>query len=178
MSAVSPRKEVAAAEGAAACPKFAIGIDFGATTSCVSVVANPAGQNPNIVNPAGEDEDNIGDIMAHAAKTSAQIKEELFGSKVLGGLEVNTIANDMGNRLTPSFVSFGAEESSVGDPALSARVKNYANTIGASKRLLGLDFSSEAVQEDVQAKGAGKLDLYTSEVGSRPLLLCFRRFQN
>jgi L1 cell adhesion molecule like protein len=59
------------------------------------------------------------------------------------------IANDQGNRTTPSWVSFG-EERLVGDAAKSASVQNSENTIYEAKRMLGRDFNDPVVQSDMK----------------------------
>lgn len=60
------------------------------------------------------------------------------------------IANELGNRSTPSCVSFADSEILVGEPAQRQAMDNAANTIYDFKRLLGLKFSDPAVQEMVK----------------------------
>ena len=50
--------------------------------------------------------------------------------------KVEIIANDQGNRTTPSFVSFTKTERLVGDAAKSMAASNPENTIFDSKRLI------------------------------------------
>ncbi|CAN6289865.1 unnamed protein product [Urochloa humidicola] len=60
------------------------------------------------------------------------------------------IANDQGNRLTPSCVAFRAAEMHVGDAAVNQAALNPTNTIFEVKRLIGRRFSEKTVQEDVK----------------------------
>ncbi|CAN6295580.1 unnamed protein product [Urochloa humidicola] len=60
------------------------------------------------------------------------------------------IANDQGNRLTPSSVAFTSAERFVGDAAVNQGALNPTNTIFEVKRLIGRRFSDESVQEDIK----------------------------
>ncbi|KAF0894610.1 hypothetical protein E2562_001908 [Oryza meyeriana var. granulata] len=60
------------------------------------------------------------------------------------------IANDQGNRLTPSCVAFTDAERFVGDAAVNQAALNPSNTIFEVKRLIGRRFSDESVQEDIK----------------------------
>jgi L1 cell adhesion molecule like protein len=63
---------------------------------------------------------------------------------------VEIIANDQGNRTTPSYVSFGSEERLVGDAAKSVVSSNPTNTVFDAKRLIGKKFNDEQVQSDMK----------------------------
>ena len=63
---------------------------------------------------------------------------------------VEIIANDQGNRTTPSYVAFGDKERLVGDSAKSQCAMNPTNTIFDAKRLIGRDFTDEYVQKDIK----------------------------
>ena len=63
---------------------------------------------------------------------------------------VEIIANDQGNRTTPSFVSFTNEERLMGDPAKSMASSNPKNTVYDAKRLIGRNFDESAVQQDMK----------------------------
>ncbi|CAN6179187.1 unnamed protein product [Urochloa humidicola] len=61
------------------------------------------------------------------------------------------IANDQGNRLTPSCVAFkGAAETLVGEAAENQAASNPTNTIFEVKRLIGRRFVDESVQGDIK----------------------------
>lgn len=63
---------------------------------------------------------------------------------------VEVIANDQGNRTTPSFVAFTENERLVGEAAKNQAVVNAKNTIFDSKRLIGSRFSDDSVQRDIK----------------------------
>jgi molecular chaperone DnaK (HSP70) len=62
---------------------------------------------------------------------------------------VEIIANDQGNRTTPSWVSF-ADERLVGDAAKSSSGGNAVNTIYEIKRMIGRDFDDPILQNDMK----------------------------
>lgn len=58
------------------------------------------------------------------------------------------IANDQGNRITPSFVSFSEDERLIGDGAKAQATNNPENTIFDAKRLIGRLYDDKTVQRD------------------------------
>ena len=62
--------------------------------------------------------------------------------------EVEIIANDQGNRVTPSYVAFTESERLVGDAAKTQAALNPANTVYDAKRLIGRKFSDPHVKAD------------------------------
>jgi len=64
--------------------------------------------------------------------------------------QVEIIANDQGNRTTPSYVAFNEAERLVGDGAKSQVSMNPHNTVFDAKRLIGRKFSDPAVQSDMK----------------------------
>jgi len=63
---------------------------------------------------------------------------------------VEIIANDQGNRTTPSYVSFGAEERLVGDAAKNVASSNPKNTVFDAKRLIGRRLTDSTVVADMK----------------------------
>ncbi|CAL8317311.1 unnamed protein product [Lota lota] len=64
---------------------------------------------------------------------------------------VEIIANDQGNRITPSYVAFTAEgERLIGDAAKNQLTSNPENTVFDAKRLIGRAWADSSVQQDVK----------------------------
>jgi L1 cell adhesion molecule like protein len=64
--------------------------------------------------------------------------------------KVEIIANEQGNRTTPSWVSFTDEERLIGDAAKNASGQNYLNTIYEAKRMMGRDWTDPILQSDLK----------------------------
>lgn len=60
------------------------------------------------------------------------------------------IANDVGNRTTPSYVAFNDAECLVGDAAKNQAAMNPTNTVFDAKRLIGRLYTDETVQKDIK----------------------------
>ncbi|EPS44493.1 hypothetical protein H072_1514 [Dactylellina haptotyla CBS 200.50] len=63
---------------------------------------------------------------------------------------IEIIANDQGNRTTPSFVAFTDTERLIGDSAKNQVAMNPHNTVFDAKRLIGRKFSDPEVQSDMK----------------------------
>jgi L1 cell adhesion molecule like protein len=63
---------------------------------------------------------------------------------------VEIVANDQGNRTTPSYVAFTDSERLIGDAAKNQASMNPTNTVFDAKRLIGRKFSDSTVKSDME----------------------------
>lgn len=64
--------------------------------------------------------------------------------------KVDIIANDQGNRTTPSYVAFTDTERLIGDAAKNQVAMNPKNTVFDAKRLIGRKYDDPKIMEDIK----------------------------
>ncbi|KAH0790932.1 78 kDa glucose-regulated protein [Histomonas meleagridis] len=79
--------------------------------------------------------------------------------------KVEIIANEVGNRITPSIVSFSEGQRFVGDSAMPLLISNPHNTVFAVKRLIGRRFDDAEVQSEI-----GRLPYKVVDKDNRPYI--------
>jgi heat shock 70kDa protein 1/2/6/8 len=65
--------------------------------------------------------------------------------------KVEIVANEQGNRTTPSYVSFTNKERLIGDSAKNASSGNPENTVYDAKRLIGREYNDPSLQNDMKS---------------------------
>merc|ERR1711998_103018 len=63
---------------------------------------------------------------------------------------VEIVANDQGNRTTPSYVAFTDTERLIGDAAKNAAAMNPKNTVFDAKRLIGRKYDDPVIKADMK----------------------------
>jgi len=106
--------------------------------------------------------------------------------------QVDIIANDQGNRTTPSYVAFKDTERLIGDAAKSQAPSNPSNTVFDAKRLIGRKATDRSVVDDskhfpfkikagpdnkpmIGVTNKGEEKMYSAEQISSMILGCMKR---
>lgn len=92
----------------------------------------------------------IEEIQSTRYAVGADIGTSMSCVAVIEGDRVEVIANDQGNRTTPSIVAFTDDEILIGDAAKNQMISNVENTIFDAKRFIGRSFDDPIVQKEIK----------------------------
>ncbi len=124
--------------------KTAVGIDLGTTYSCVGVFQHGKVRTFTTVKRCKGWRELTG--ISLRCREICALNDPLLPRS----FQVEIIANDQGNRTTPSYVAFTDTERLIGDAAKNQVAINPSNTIFDAKRLIGRKFNESSVQSDMK----------------------------
>jgi class 3 adenylate cyclase len=118
-----------------------------------SSLDDPAGRSSDATPTAAALRRRLAALIArppHQAPSASTIGTTYSCVGVWQNDRVEIIANDQGNRTTPSYVAFTDTERLIGDAAKNQAAMNPTNTVFDAKRLIGRKFSDSVVQADIK----------------------------
>jgi heat shock protein 5 len=108
------------------------------------LVIGPLFQHSSFAVAADNETENYGTVIGIDLGTTYSCVAVMKNGKT------EILANEQGNRITPSYVAFTDEERLIGDAAKNQAAANPQNTIFDIKRLIGLKYTDDTVQKELK----------------------------